>query len=83
MDVEATDHLHIAGNPSEEEVVAITAAYTSLLQMLVERSGEKAVEFAGIWAKSADCRLGKDSKNSHLSGKMASWQVNCRLRSRI
>ncbi|HQZ14319.1 MAG TPA: hypothetical protein PLT55_00540 [Acidimicrobiia bacterium] len=83
MEVEEFSPVCISGNPSEEELVAISAAYTSLLRSIVDKSVENVVENGALWANSSNNRVNQGSKYVGLAGSMQSWQQSLRIVSRI
>ncbi len=83
MEIESFSPVCISGNPSEEELVAISAAYASLLNLIGDKSGENVVETGSLWAYSSKIRLGSGRRNVTLPGDIQSFQRNMRIAARI
>ncbi len=73
----------LRGDPTEQEMVAISGAYRALLHTLVDKTGENDVDFFNLWVFSTKNTMDDQVKNINLAGKMASWQQNLRVRSRV
>ena len=83
METQTNYPVCISGNPSEDEVVAITAAYTWLLRQIGDKSGDNAVEIMDYWTISAKNRIDDRARCVGLPGEMSSWQQNLRFASRM
>lgn len=83
MENELSSPLHISGYPSNEEIVAISSAYASLLQLAGDKSGDNPVDSGPFWSYSSDNRIELSSKNGHLAGQTQSWQRILRLGARL
>ncbi len=80
MDIMPVSSLKVSGNPTDDEIAAITAAYSYLLSRAVDNSVDKAVHNTNIWTKSLQ---GRALQNSGLAGNMRSWVAAHRFFSRI
>jgi len=83
MDIELNLPVFISGNPNEEEMVAISAAYSTLLLIIGDNPGENSVDSGSGWGISSKIGALDVKNNSYLAGKTTSWQQNLRLASRI
>lgn len=83
MDSQTNIPVCISGNPSDSELVAISAAYTSLLRQIGDNSGDRTVEIGDSWPFSSRNRVDVRARNAHLAGNMKSWQQNMRIASRM
>ncbi|HMS24585.1 MAG TPA: hypothetical protein PKB15_02680 [Acidimicrobiia bacterium] len=79
MEVAPTSALTVSGNPTDDEIAAITAAYSYILSRPMDKSVDNPVHNTNLWAKSLQ---GDTLQNSRLAGNMGSWVTAHRLRSR-